>query len=118
MFSAGNAIHKCIWLHNDIKADMNRTVNGKKPLLRNMNYITSIYNKFDRLVSCGESVMEVNKKKLGASDTKDKFTYAKNIVDIERIETCIKDDSVFEMDGKKYWPNENIPSEVNAFSMD
>ena len=46
MFSAGNAIHKCIWLHNDIKADMNRTVNGKKPLLRNMNYVTSIYNKF------------------------------------------------------------------------
>ena len=118
MFSAGNAIHKCIWLHNDIKADMNRTVNGKKPLLRNMNYVTSIYNKFDRLVSCGESVMEVNKKKLGASDTKDKFTYAKNIVDIERIENCIKDDSVFEMNGKKYWPNENIPSEVNAYSMD
>lgn len=117
MLLAGKAKHKCIWLHNDIKADMNRTVNGEKPLLRNMNYVTSIYDKFDRLVSCGESVMEVNRKNLGTPATKDKFTYAKNIVDIERIENCIKDDSVFEMDGKKYWPNENIPSKTNAHSM-
>lgn len=118
MLLAGKAKHKCLWLHNDIKADMNRTVNGQKPLLRSMNFVTSLYDKFDRLVSCGESVMEVNRKNLGTAATKDKFTYAKNIVDIERIENCIKDDSVFEMDSKKYWPNENIPSKVGAYSMD
>lgn len=118
MLLEGKAKHKCIWLHNDIKADMNRTVNGEKPLLREMNYVTSLYSKFDRLVSCGESVMEVNRKKLGKPDTRDKFTYAKNIVDIERIRNCIADDSIVELNGKKYWPNENIPPVVSAYGME
>lgn len=102
MISQGKAKKKSVWLHSDIKADMNRKVNGKKAIWRNLHFNVSVYPKFDNIVSCSQSVMEVNREKLATSETYNKFTYAKNTVNATRIEKCLHDNCIFEWGGKEY----------------
>ena len=99
---SGNAQRHSIWLHNDIQADMNRTVKGEKPLKEKLNFIISLYPRFDNLVSCGRAVNEINLAKLGKPETKDKFKYAKNTLNIERITSQLSHESVITIDGKDY----------------
>jgi len=80
---------KFIWLHNDMLADKNRYVNGKKPYYRGLKTIISIYPQFDGIISCSQSVRDVNKKNLATKDTESKFIYAKNTLYFQRIQECL-----------------------------
>lgn len=74
-----------IWMHNDLIADANRKVNHKKPLKRKMAMIFNLYDDWDRLVSCSHSVMEVNQKNLSRPGIEDKFSFAKNTINYQRV---------------------------------
>lgn len=74
-----------IWMHNDLLADANRKVNHRKPLKRKMAMIFQLYSDWDRLVSCSNSVMEVNKKNLSTPEIADKFYFAKNTINYRRV---------------------------------
>lgn len=102
MLLAGPAKKHSVWLHNDIKADMNRKVLGEKPNYISLKMVISLYQRYENLVSCGRSVMKVNRKKLATPETYEKFTYAKNTFDSVRFRKCMKGDDVFELDGKEY----------------
>lgn len=103
IFLQGKAKKKSIWMHNDIKADMNKIVNGKKRNLEVLRYVVSLYNEFDNIVGCGKGVMEENRKKLATPETYDKFKYAKNTVNLQRIDALLENDDVVEVGGKLYY---------------
>ncbi len=102
ILSCGQAKKKSIWLHSDIKEDMNRVVNGEKTMWRGLYFNVSIYPRFDHLVSCSQSVMEVNREKLGTPKTYDKFTYASNTVNARRIRKCLEEEETLTMAGQAY----------------
>ncbi|MDD3746249.1 MAG: glycosyltransferase [Anaerostipes sp.] len=93
---------KLIWQHNDLKADREKVVKGKRPHIVKLGTIFSMYPYFDKIVSCSESVMEVNKKNLQNEKTKGKFTFAKNTLNFDRIQNCLKEDCFLEMNQCRY----------------
>ena len=98
----GQAKIKSIWMHSDIGADMERTVKGKKTLRKALNFNVSLYPQYDRLVSCGRSVMEVNRKRLGTDRTFQNFVYAKNTVNEKRIRANLEDHENVSLKGMQY----------------
>lgn len=69
---------KSIWLHNDIRQETETRFPWMKAL-------PSIYEAFDRIVSCGAYVMEVNLRNLGTPETAGRFTWAKNTINLARL---------------------------------
>ncbi len=103
MLAQGEAKKKSVWLHNDIYADMNKVVLGKKPNFIPLNLVTSFYYRYDNLVSCGKSVMEVNRKNLANRKTYSKYRYAKNTFDYSRFLDCEQEREVVKVDGVEYY---------------
>lgn len=103
MLAMGDAVKKSVWLHNDIYADMNKVVQGKKPNYIPLNLVTSFYYKYDNLVSCGKSVMEVNREKLATKATYPKFKYAKNTFDYSRFLDCAQEQEVVVIGDDEYY---------------
>lgn len=93
---------KLIYLHSDIKSDMNRTVNGKKPHYLNLKGVISLYYKFDHLVSVSEETCKINMRNLSRPDTNKKFNSAMNTINTKRIANLVNDESDFFLNnGKK-----------------
>ena len=102
MLAEGDAKTRSIWLHNDMKADMNKVVMGEKKNFTSLHMAISLYPYYDRLVSCGRQVCEVNREKLATPETYDKFTFAKNTFNTERFAKHMQEDDVFEVGGVEY----------------
>ena len=102
VLSRGKAKKKSIWLHNDILADMNKKVNGKKKNWECLHYNVSMYPYFDSLVSCSKEVMKVNREKLAVKETYHKFGYAKNTVNEKRMEECRRHQNTVWIHGQEY----------------
>lgn len=95
-----NATH-CIWLHSDMLSEHEL----KFPWLRS---IFSCYPHFDKIVSCSEAIMEVNREKLSTSETWKRFTYAKNAIDVDRVRAMSKQWEKFSWQGRLsllFWDN-------------
>ena len=84
-----------IWQHNDLIADANRKLGHKKPLRRKMSIIFNLYPRWDRLVSCSHSVMEVNEKNLSRPEIEGKFSYAKNTINYMRVLYSLDNDCTY-----------------------
>lgn len=98
---------KLIWLHNDLKAELEeRIIDGKRIFEKNLPQVFKYYNYADKLVGCSKATMLINREKLGTELIYDKFTYMHNLLDINKIEEMLKDDSkVIYLDGREYWCN-------------
>ncbi|MEL0537487.1 glycosyltransferase [Staphylococcus debuckii] len=88
---------KLIYLHSDIKSDMNRTVNGNRPHYVNLKGIISLYYKFDYLVSVSEETCKINIKELTKPNTKEKFVSAMNTINLPKIQHLLTEDTDFFM---------------------
>lgn len=75
--NSGGAI-TAIFQHNDMFAEQQLKYPHLKALF-------SIYPMFDKIISCSKAIMEVNRKNLATEETYNKFVYAKNMVDYERV---------------------------------
>lgn len=102
VLSRGKAKKKSIWLHNDILADMNKKVNGKKKNWECLHYNVSMYPYFDFLVSCSREVMKVNREKLAVKETYQKFRYAKNTVNQKRMEYYLRHQETIKIKNREY----------------
>lgn len=91
-----NSKNTAIWQHNDLVADANRKLGHKKPLKKKMSIIFNLYTRWDRLVSCSHSVMEVNKKNLSRPEIEDKFSFAKNTINYMRVYDSLENDVEYE----------------------
>ncbi|GAB3527360.1 CDP-glycerol glycerophosphotransferase family protein [Arthrobacter monumenti] len=81
----GDAKTHSIWLHNDVRNDSERTVDGKRPLKRGLEAVFSTFPRFDRLVSVSEALREVNQPKLAEHAPAEKFVAAANTVDAQKV---------------------------------
>ena len=85
LFINGDIDQRVMWLHNDLKADAERETAGFKHLKERLNAVFSTFRYFDRLVSVSEELNRVNSERLAQFAPPDKFTYARNTIDHERV---------------------------------
>lgn len=83
----GRSARKVIWQHNDLKADAEREVNGKKPHYRNLRGVFKLYQDFDALVSVSPDLRDINNTNLAAFAPAEKFVSARNTINVERVRT-------------------------------
>lgn len=76
---------KSIWLHNDLEADAEREVNGVRPHFQNLTGVFKLYRDFDALVSVSPDLNEINRRSLSGYARSEKFTSARNTINVERI---------------------------------
>ncbi|ARJ50642.1 glycosyltransferase [Staphylococcus lutrae] len=98
---ASGAKKKIILLHSDIKSDMERTVNGKRPHYQNLKGVISLYPYFDKLVSVSDATKKLNQSNFNGRQLADKHIASRNTINITKINQLINDDNdLFEKDGK------------------
>jgi glycosyltransferase involved in cell wall biosynthesis len=85
LFSVAPAAHKSIWLHGDMYADMHRETAGERHLEDRLRAVFSTYRYFDHLVSVSPALDRINREKLAPYAHPDRFTYALNTIDGERV---------------------------------
>lgn len=90
MFGARYMLHsgakkKIAYLHNDMMADGNRVIDGKRPLFRNVQTMMGVYHRFDVLVNPSQAVKAINEEKLQAFTRPGQMTVVENLLDLERI---------------------------------
>lgn len=100
-----------IYQHSDMKAEMNRKVNGQKPLEASLKAIFTVYDYCDKLVSVSKSVESANKKSLAelTSNSSDKTYVVENTLDTHNIQSQAQNGFVYERNNKRFYSeNYNI----------
>ncbi|HZK25177.1 MAG TPA: glycosyltransferase [Oscillospiraceae bacterium] len=95
-----------IWQHSDLWVDQKRVVSGQEKTYyqrqAGIKAAFSLYPYFDKIVACGEAIMEVNRKNLATPATYAKFTCATNLVDSQRIAASLQQPPDLVMDSQGY----------------
>lgn len=83
---------RIIWQHNDLKMDLTNAAKRRTKAYRRKSATTleallTLYPIFDKVVSCSEGAMRVNRKNLATKETYGKFTFVTNALNIERVQT-------------------------------
>ncbi|MEO7122377.1 MAG: glycosyltransferase [Lacisediminihabitans sp.] len=78
---------RAIWLHNDMLAEADRVIRGKKRMRRGLLAVFALYAAFDSLVSVSQSLNDVNRASLGTRYglPAQHFTAARNLVNAEQV---------------------------------
>ncbi|WP_066258926.1 CDP-glycerol glycerophosphotransferase family protein [Neobacillus drentensis] len=82
---ASDAKKKICYMHNDIRTDSEKVINGRRPHRINLRGLFSVYNKFDKLVSVSPATMELNKSNLAEFAEEFKFDFVMNSINPEKI---------------------------------
>ena len=114
-FAFGGFPDKIIYHHNDMKKEMNRVVNGIKPLEKNLKMIFTVYDFFDKLVSVSESVEAANKISLGelTKYSKDHTYIVENTLDPDNIKEMAVTGFEYEFSGVNYFSEDYKITENN-----
>lgn len=100
-----NADVYSIFLHNDMHDEA----------LLKFSYLFNVfesYRYFDNIVSCGETIGQLNSEKLASYAAKSKFTFIDNFINEKRIIEKAKEDRLCEFNGLTYFEmnvNHNEP---------
>jgi len=95
---------RSIWLHNDLRADQMREVDGIRPFENHLGAVFSSYRFYDHLVSVSPALREINARQLSEFAPDEKFTYARNPIDVERVRLGAKGDPALAAD----WPGDHL----------
>ncbi len=93
---------KYIWQHTDLDRDRNKLVHGVKKNQKALNCTISAYPFYDKIISCSEGVMKVNRAALAVESTYDKYEYCRNLVDFQRVFDGMEKRTEIFIDGKRY----------------
>lgn len=113
----GNSGKKIIWQHNDMLAERDKVVNGVKPHEKTLNTVFYLYKYFDKIVSCGKYVMKQNLNSPEVYGIREKFSYARNTLDIKRMEKALEEDRIMGQDlfgNARKWPDS---TDINFVTM-
>lgn len=102
VYNANDTAKHLIWMHNDLVAEYNKIVNGKQIHKTNLSHIFKIYDYVDKIIGCSRSTMIENRDNLSNESTFEKFTYSKNLINIDRIESLMDSCDIKTLDGGKY----------------
>lgn len=75
--------HRAIWLHNDMAAEVNRTVHGRRRMRHSLPAVFALYPRFDDLVSVSNDLALVNADHLAEryAIPRERFVSATNVID-------------------------------------
>lgn len=76
---------RSIWLHNDLAADAQRRVHGRRRQFRGLRAVFSLYRDYDHLVSVSPALSEINAAGLAEYAPAEKFGSAINLVNAPRL---------------------------------
>lgn len=78
---------RAIWLHNDLLAEADRVIRGKRRMRQGLRAVFALYPAFDSLVSVSESLNNVNRASLCTlcGLRAEQFTAARNLVNAEQV---------------------------------
>ncbi|WP_345201706.1 glycosyltransferase [Fodinibacter luteus] len=96
--------HRSIWLHNDLKADQMRMVDGARPFEHHLGAVFSSYRFYDNLVSVSEALRDINAEHLAGFAPASKFTFARNTIDAQGILAA----AAGHPDAAREWPGDHI----------
>ena len=85
LLSSAPAGSHSIWLHNDLRADQLREVDGARPHFANLGATFSAYRRFEHLVSVSAALRDINATNLAEFAPAEKFVSARNTVNHERV---------------------------------
>lgn len=78
---------RAIWLHNEMAADAQREVLGKRHLQEKLQSVFTTYRFFDSLVSVSEELNRVNSRDLAWAAAPERFSFSRNTINADRIRT-------------------------------
>jgi len=81
----GQARSHSIFLHNDLLADSQREVSGRRPHEKNLRSVFASYRRFDRLISVSPTLADINRANLSEYAEPEKFLSAPNTVNYQDI---------------------------------
>lgn len=81
----GTGKRKTVWLHNDLAADAQRTVEGTQPHLVNLGNVFKLYRSFDALASVSPDLQAINSRKLKAYASQEAFVSVRNAIDARGV---------------------------------
>ena len=86
--------HRAIWLHNDMLAEADRVIRGRRRMRVGLRAVFALYGAFDSLVSVSPSLNLVNRASLMSlcGLRAGQFVAARNLVDGERVVEGMKQD--------------------------
>lgn len=96
--------HRSIWLHNDLRADQMRVVDGARPFEKHLGAVFASYRFYDRLVSVSPALRDINAARLAEFARPEKFTYARNTIDADGILAAAMGDA----DDALAWPGDEV----------
>jgi CDP-glycerol glycerophosphotransferase (TagB/SpsB family)/glycosyltransferase involved in cell wall biosynthesis len=76
---------RSIWLHNDMAAEVNRVVRGRRRLKRGLLATFALYREFQALVSVSPALAELNRANLTGYAPYYRFVAARNLLDTSRV---------------------------------
>lgn len=78
---------RSVWLHNDMVAEAQRVVRGRKRMRRSLPAVFALYPEFDSLISVSRSLNELNRTGFQATHElrDEQFVFAHNLVDDEQV---------------------------------
>ncbi|CAG7603007.1 CDP-glycerol glycerophosphotransferase family protein [Leucobacter soli] len=69
---------RAIWLHSEMALDRMRTVNGRRPMERDLGHVFSRYRAYDFLVSVSPQLTALNRAELAEYAPAERFTTVRN----------------------------------------
>jgi CDP-glycerol glycerophosphotransferase len=81
----GGADSFAVWLHNDLRSDADRQVNGRFLHRANLRGMFDLYRYADHLVSVSPALCRINRESLTEYAEPAKFTYARNTINHRRV---------------------------------
>ena len=74
---------RAIWLHNDMAAEVNREVDGRRRMRHSLPAVFGLYRRFDELVSVSLDLAVANAERLGTryGVPRERFVSARNVID-------------------------------------
>ena len=83
---------RSVWLHNDMAAEVDRTVGGRARMRRSLSTMIGLYPQFDRAVSVSPSLARHNAARL-ATIAPARYTAARNLIDPVAIRDLARGES-------------------------
>ncbi len=91
-----------IWMHSVLMSEYNRPTDVKHAFKKNLDSIFKIYPILNRYVSCSKSTMINNRADLATEETYDRFSYAHNLIDVDRVLAGVENKQYIIIDNNKY----------------
>ncbi|KRF23264.1 glycosyltransferase [Phycicoccus sp. Soil803] len=85
LLAQSGATTTSVFLHNDLMAETQKVVNGRRPHASRLPAFFSVYDQFDRLVSVSPALSEVNAANLGHYARPGAFAFASNTLDHDQV---------------------------------